>query len=97
MAGIQVERWVTYKHKLLIENVNCNFLRLDIIQTDMNECKEEVLKIVNKAFIRCSGIKEIAGQIKKDCELVYGKTWHCIIGKNFASDVSHGKSREIKD
>lgn len=58
----------------------------------MKEYKNEILNIIENASINCGSMKDIAAQIKKSCELFYGKNWHCIVGKNFASDASYSKS-----
>ena len=36
--------------------------------------------------------KDIAQHIKKDFDARYGATWHCIVGRNFGSFVTHGMS-----
>lgn len=35
--------------------------------------------------------KEIASHIKKEFDSRYGTTWHCIVGRNYGSYVTHGK------
>lgn len=37
-----------------------------------------------------SSLSEMARKIKEYFESLFGMTWHCIIGKNFGSYVSHG-------
>ena len=51
------------------------------------------MKIINSALHngKNESLRAIASQIKKSCDLEFGKYWHCIIGKNFGSDISHGK------
>lgn len=34
-------------------------------------------------------LKDIAAMIKKELDQRYGLTWHCIVGKNFGSYVTH--------
>ena len=33
--------------------------------------------------------KDIAGYIKKEFDKKYNPTWHCIVGRNFGSYVTH--------
>jgi len=33
--------------------------------------------------------KDIAAGIKKDFDSKYGPTWHCVVGSNFGSYVTH--------
>nr|CAH8826200.1 unnamed protein product [Trichobilharzia regenti] len=33
--------------------------------------------------------KDIADHLKKEFDTKYGPTWHCIVGKNFGSSVTH--------
>lgn len=37
--------------------------------------------------------KDIAQHIKKTFDDRKGPTWHCIVGRNFGSFVTHGPSR----
>lgn len=36
--------------------------------------------------------KDIAMYIKKEFDRLHGTTWHVIVGKNYGSFVTHGKS-----
>ena len=33
--------------------------------------------------------KDIATYIKKKCDEEFGGTWHCIVGRNFGSSITH--------
>nr|CAX74849.1 Dynein light chain 2, cytoplasmic [Schistosoma japonicum] len=33
--------------------------------------------------------KDIACYVKKEFDKIYGPTWHCIVGRNFGSYVTH--------
>ncbi|CAH8828079.1 unnamed protein product [Trichobilharzia szidati] len=33
--------------------------------------------------------KDIASSVKKEFDKKYGPTWHCIVGRNFGSYVTH--------
>lgn len=40
--------------------------------------------------VSCAGIeKDVAAHIKKDFDKKYHPTWHCIVGRNFGSYVTH--------
>ena len=56
-----------------------------------------ILRIITSALRngKNDSLRAIAGQIKKSCDLQFGKYWHCIIGKNFGSDISHGKQKRL--
>jgi dynein light chain LC8-type len=44
------------------------------------------------AFARCvivCGRQDIAAFIKKEFDKKYNPTWHCIVGRNFGSYVTH--------
>ncbi|GJT10874.1 dynein light chain 2, cytoplasmic [Tanacetum coccineum] len=45
------------------------------------------------AFEKCSVEKDVAEQIKKEFDVKYGPTWHCIVGKNFGNKVAHELAR----
>ena len=39
--------------------------------------------------------QEIASSIKRAFESEYGKTWHCIVGRNFSTHVTHEEGAYI--
>ncbi|KAG5632933.1 hypothetical protein H5410_004650 [Solanum commersonii] len=41
------------------------------------------------AFEKHNVEKDVAELIKKEFDKKYGPTWHCIVGKNFGSYVTH--------
>ena len=63
-------------------------------QTDITEdMLLRISKIINLAFdtrFSSGSLKLVTEQIKKFCDLEFGRFWHCIIGKTFSSNVSHG-------
>lgn len=67
----------------------------NVHQTDIPEdILPRISQIIKSAFGTKSctnSIKLVTGHIKKSCDLEFGKYWHCIIGKSFGSNVSHGK------
>ncbi|KAI5809465.1 dynein light chain type 1-domain-containing protein [Pyronema omphalodes] len=53
---------------------------------DMAAAAQEVAK---KAMKENNVEKDIAQMIKKEFDAKYGNTWHCIVGRNFGSFVTH--------
>ncbi|KAG8372935.1 hypothetical protein BUALT_Bualt12G0118800 [Buddleja alternifolia] len=61
-----------------------------IKSADMKEdMQKEAIDIAIAAFEKCSVEKDAAENIKKMFDNKYGPTWHCIVGKNFGSYVTH--------
>ena len=53
------------------------------------EQEEEVIKISRDALTLFNVDKDIAAYIKKELDLKFFPKWHCIVGQNFGSYVSH--------
>ncbi|CAH8481155.1 unnamed protein product [Schistosoma guineensis] len=53
---------------------------------DMQQC---AVDIAAQAMIEYNIEKDIAAYIKKHFDKNYGPTWHCVVGKNFGSYVTH--------
>lgn len=53
------------------------------------DMKAHVFEVSQKAVDDNQKTVDIAAVIKKDMDKKYGPTWHCIVGKNFGSFVSH--------
>ncbi|KAL1543089.1 dynein light chain LC6, flagellar outer arm-like [Salvia divinorum] len=61
-----------------------------IKSADMKEdIQKEAIDIAIGAFEKFSVEKDVAEHIKKTFDKKYGPTWHCIVGKNFGSYVTH--------
>ncbi|KAI3812704.1 hypothetical protein L1987_17416 [Smallanthus sonchifolius] len=61
-----------------------------IKSADMKEeMQTEAVNIAISAFENRSVEKDVAEQIKKEFDQKHGPTWHCIVGKNFGSYVTH--------
>ncbi|KAF5753610.1 putative dynein ATPase [Helianthus annuus] len=61
-----------------------------IKSADMKEeMQTEAVNIAISAFEELSVEKDAAEQIKKVFDKNHGPTWHCIVGKNFGSYVTH--------
>jgi len=52
------------------------------MQSDATECAKQALDKYNIE-------KDIAAFIKKEFDKKYNPTWHCIVGRNFGSYVTH--------
>lgn len=48
-----------------------------------------LLNIVLQALEKYNIEKDIAAYIKKEFDKKYNPTWHCIVGRNFGSYVTH--------
>ncbi|KAE8543556.1 hypothetical protein D1P53_000271 [Cryptococcus gattii VGV] len=67
-------------------------LKAIIKSVDMSEeMQQKVVETVFESFDRYDQEKDIAMYVKKQFDRLYGTTWHCVIGKNFGSFVTHGK------
>jgi dynein light chain LC8-type len=53
------------------------------------EMQQEALTCAYDAMERLNFEKDIASHIKKEFEKNHSPTWHCIIGRNFGSYVTH--------
>ena len=54
---------------------------------------EQSVAVANEAMEKFSVEKDIAQHIKREFDSRYGATWHCIVGRNFGSFVTHGMSQ----
>ncbi|KAF8924775.1 Dynein light chain Tctex-type [Dissophora ornata] len=67
-----------------------------IKNADMAEdVQQEAIECAVRAFEKFTVEKDIAAFIKKEFDKKYGATWHCIVGRNFGSFVTHGKWQQI--
>ncbi|XP_071722080.1 uncharacterized protein [Rutidosis leptorrhynchoides] len=51
--------------------------------------QHEAIDIAIKAFEKHAVEKDVAEYVKKEFDKKYGATWHCIVGRNFGSYVTH--------
>ncbi|ESZ97335.1 dynein light chain [Sclerotinia borealis F-4128] len=62
-----------------------------IKSVDMSDdMADEAIDVCRQAMIKHSVEKDIAQYIKKAFDEKRGPTWHCIVGRNFGSFVTHG-------
>jgi dynein light chain LC8-type len=65
-----------------------------IKNADMSEeMQQEAVECAITAFSTYSIEKDIAAYLKKAFDKQFGATWHCIVGRNFGSFVTHGKAK----
>ena len=57
---------------------------------DMSEdMQQDAIDISTQALENFNIEKDIAAVIKKEFDKKYNPTWHCIVGRNFGSYVTH--------
>ncbi|KAK8960655.1 hypothetical protein KSP40_PGU004406 [Platanthera guangdongensis] len=54
-----------------------------------DEMQKEAINCALSAFDKHAVEKDIAEYIKKEFDKNHGPTWHCIVGRNFGSYVTH--------
>ncbi|XP_038074078.1 dynein light chain 1, cytoplasmic-like [Patiria miniata] len=61
-----------------------------IRNADMSEdMQEEAVQCAAMGAEKYTVEKDLAAYIKKEFDRKYNPTWHCIVGKNFGSYVTH--------
>ncbi|KAJ4954760.1 hypothetical protein NE237_011543 [Protea cynaroides] len=64
--------------------------KVTIKSADMKEdMQKEAVDCALSAFEKHNVEKDIAEHIKKEFDKKHGPTWHCIVGRNFGSYVTH--------
>ncbi|CAO3619530.1 unnamed protein product [Cunninghamella echinulata] len=61
-----------------------------------NEMQQEAIDVSTQALEKFNIEKDIAAHIKREFDKKYGPTWHCVVGRNFGSFVTHGKQKQKK-
>ncbi|CAO3635941.1 unnamed protein product [Mucor fragilis] len=57
---------------------------------DMSEeMQQEAIECSTQALEKYNIEKDIAAHIKREFDRKYGPTWHCVVGRNFGSFVTH--------
>ncbi|KAF2839369.1 hypothetical protein M501DRAFT_974642 [Patellaria atrata CBS 101060] len=65
-------------------------LEAQVKSADMSEdMQQEAIEVATEAMGKFSVEKDIAMYIKKEFDSKKGATWHCIVGRNFGSFVTH--------
>jgi dynein light chain LC8-type len=70
--------YIMSDRKAVIKNADMS----EDMQQDAVECATQALEKYNIE-------KDIAAYIKKEFDKKYSPTWHCIVGRNFGSYVTH--------
>ncbi|CAK9873618.1 unnamed protein product [Sphagnum jensenii] len=61
-----------------------------IKNADMTEdMQQDAIECATAALDKYNVEKDIAAYIKKEFDKKYNPTWHCIVGRNFGSYVTH--------
>ena len=61
-----------------------------IKNADMSEdMQQDAIDCATQALEKFNIEKDIAAYIKKEFDKKHGPTWHCIVGRNFGSYVTH--------
>ncbi|KAL7421051.1 Dynein light chain [Cryptotrichosporon argae] len=55
----------------------------------VEDMQQRAVDTASAALERFNVEKDIAMHIKKEFDRLYGTTWHCVVGKNFGSFVTH--------
>ena len=69
--------------------VLCRFLYVPKCVFIHQICYHELHVIIFQALEKYNIEKDIAAYIKKEFDKKYNPTWHCIVGRNFGSYVTH--------
>ncbi|KAI8109293.1 hypothetical protein M9435_005704 [Picochlorum sp. BPE23] len=58
--------------------------------SDMSdEMQKDAIDMAIESTSKWDTERDIAASLKKDFDAKYGPTWHCIVGSNFGSYVTH--------
>jgi len=64
--------------------------RAVVKNADMSEeMQQEAVDVATTALSKYGIEKDVAAHIKKEFDKKYHPTWHCIVGRNFGSYVTH--------
>ncbi|CAH8554884.1 unnamed protein product [Heterobilharzia americana] len=66
------------------------FEKAVIKDADMDvRMQEEAISVAVTGMERHEVDKDVASHLKQYFNIHYGRTWHCIVGKQFGSDISY--------
>lgn len=69
------------------KDISIQYRKFDMIESE----KCTALSLIQDAITQYDVEKEIAAFIKKGMDDKVGPPWHCIVGRDFGSFISHGK------
>ncbi|RYC59865.1 hypothetical protein CHU98_g6348 [Xylaria longipes] len=82
--------WNVDSMRTFVANTTSFCATAQIKSADMNEdMQQEVVDVAQEAMGKFTIEKDIAQHIKKTFDERKGPTWHCIVGRNFGSFVTH--------
>ncbi|CAH8434874.1 unnamed protein product [Schistosoma rodhaini] len=53
------------------------------------DMQEHAIKTCLKAMRVLQHDKDVASTLKREFNEKYGRTWHCVVGSNYGSNISH--------
>jgi dynein light chain LC8-type len=53
------------------------------------EMQAEAVEVAAQGIERFSVEKDVAAHVKKEFDRRHGPTWHCVVGRNFGTYVTH--------
>ena len=67
-----------------------NTKKIVVKSVDMSEeMQADATELAQQAVDKYTVEKDMAAFLKKEFDAKYDKTWHCVVGKNFGSYVTH--------
>ena len=86
MLGLYIKSYVS----LLMFQIKMADRKAVIKNADMSEdMQQDSVDCATQALEKYNIEKDIAAYIKKEFDKKYNPTWHCIVGRNFGSYVTH--------
>ncbi len=70
----------------------------DLVIKDVSmpdELKDSAVAVCKKALENGRGESETAKRIKKEFDQLHGPSWHCVVGRNYGSFITHRTQRFI--
>nr|CAX73319.1 Dynein light chain 1, cytoplasmic [Schistosoma japonicum] len=74
-----------------MQGTNCLLKNSDMSE----EMKQKVIDLCTRGVEKFTLERDIACYIKKECDHHFKPTWHCIVGKNFGSFITHDEGSFI--
>ena len=94
-SGDENDEFIPYKPTEATKEAATDNNVVVIKTVDMTkEMQEHVIDISIQGIEKFSVEDDIAAFIKKEFDKKYKSTWHCIVGRNFGSEVTH-KSKHL--
>ena len=77
------------ERKAIIKNSDMTEGKQHLLLILFIEMQQDAINVSTKAIDTYSIEKDIACYIKKEFDRKHNPTWHCIVGRNFGSYVTH--------